>query len=52
MRIESHHARGISQQLCLALLRGLTYGLYSLYYRIEAIKSQLEVCRNIIPVII
>jgi len=42
MRIESNHARGTFQQLRLAVR--LTYKLYALYYRIEAIKSRLEVC--------
>jgi hypothetical protein len=44
MRVESNHARGTFQQLRLALLCGLTCRLYSLYYRIEAIKSEIEVC--------
>lgn len=52
MRVESHDAKGISQQLFLALLRGLAYRLYSLYYQIKSIKSQLEVCCDTIPVII
>jgi hypothetical protein len=43
MRVESNHARGTFQQLRLAFLRGLTCRLYSLYYRIEDIKSKLEV---------
>jgi hypothetical protein len=43
MRVESNHARGSFQQLRLALLCGLTCRLYSLYFRIEAIKSKLEV---------
>jgi hypothetical protein len=42
MRIKSNHARGTFQQLRLAVR--LTYRLYALYYRIEAIKSMLEVC--------
>ncbi|SRR5216683_4260903 len=42
MRIESNHARRTFQQLRLAVR--LTYKLYALYYRIEAIKSRLEVC--------
>ena len=44
MRMESNHARGIFQQLRLAVQRGLTCNLFSLYYRIEALKSRLEVC--------
>jgi hypothetical protein len=42
MRIESNQARWTFQQLRLAVR--LTYRLYALYYRIEAIKSMLEVC--------
>jgi len=42
MRIESNQARGTFQQLRLAVR--LSYSLYTLYYRIEAIKSMLEVC--------
>ena len=43
MRTESNLSRGIFQQLHIALLGGLTYKLLSLYYQIEAIKSELEV---------
>jgi len=43
MRLESNHSRGIFQQLYIALLGGLTCKLLSLYYRIEAVKSGLEV---------
>ena len=43
MRVESNYAPGIFQQLHLALLRGLTYRLYSLRHRVEVIKSKLEV---------
>jgi hypothetical protein len=50
MRIESNHARGTFQQLRVALLRGLTCKLYSLYGRIESIKSELEVHRVILLV--
>ena len=46
MRIESNQARGTFQQLRLAVR--VTYRLYALYYRIEAIKSRLEVCFIII----
>jgi len=42
MRVESNRARGTSQQFCLAVCCGLTCRLYALYYRIEAIKSTLE----------
>ena len=44
MRVESNRAPGIFNQLRVALLHGLTYKLFSLYYKIEAIKSELEVC--------
>lgn len=43
MRTESNHSRGILQQLHIALLGGLTCKLLSLYYQIEAFKSELEV---------
>ena len=43
MRLESDHAQGTFNQLRVALLHGLTFKLYSLYYRIEAIRSELEV---------
>ena len=43
MRVESNHAQGTFNQLRVSLLHGLTYRLYSLYYQIEAIKSELEV---------
>jgi len=43
MRVESNRAPGTFNQLRIALLHGLTYKLFSLYYQIEAIKSQLEV---------
>jgi len=42
MRMESNHARGIFQQLRLAVQHGLTCKLFALYYRIEALKSRLE----------
>jgi len=45
MRVESNRAPGTLNQLRVALLHGLTYKLLSLYYQIEAIKSELEVCR-------
>lgn len=44
MRTESNHARGTFQQLRVALLGGLTCKLLSLYYQVESIKSELEVC--------
>ena len=43
MRVESNRAHGTFNQLRVALLHGLTYKLFSLYYKIEAIKSELEV---------
>ena len=48
MRVESNYAPGIFQQLRLVLLRGHTCRLYSLYYRVEAIKSMLEVRATIL----
>ena len=42
MRIKSNGARGTFRQLRLAVR--LTHRLYALRYRIEAIKSKLEVC--------
>ena len=45
MRVESNLARGPFQQLRLAIQRGLTCRLYALYYRIEGMKSKLEVCQ-------
>ena len=44
MRMESNHAQCIFRQLQLAVQRGLTRKLFALYYRIEALKSRLEVC--------
>jgi hypothetical protein len=43
MRTRSNLFRGLFQQLRIALLDGLTCKLLSLYYQIEAIKSELEV---------
>ena len=43
MRVKSNSAPGTFNQLRVALLHGLTYKLFSLYYQIEAIKSELEV---------
>jgi len=43
MRVESNRAPETLNQLRVALLHGLTYKLLSLYYQIEAIKSELEV---------
>ena len=43
MRVESNRAPEIFNQLRVALLHGLTHKLFSLYYKIEAIKSELEV---------
>jgi len=43
MRVESNRAPGTLNQLRVAFLHGLTYKLFSLYYQIEAIKSELEV---------
>ena len=46
MRLQSNHARWLFQQLRLAIQRGLTCRLYVLYYRIECIKSELEVSQT------
>src|SRR5713101_10203076 len=46
MRLQSNHARGPFQQLHLAIRRGLTCRLYVLYYRIEGIRSKLEVSQT------
>lgn len=43
MRVESNSAPGTFSQLRVALLHDLTYKLFSLYYQIKAIKSELEV---------
>ena len=43
MRAESNSAPGTFDQLRVALVHGLTYKLFCLYYQIEAIKSKLEV---------
>ncbi|KAH9983547.1 hypothetical protein BJV74DRAFT_615233 [Russula compacta] len=42
MRTESHRSPGISQQLFLAIRRGITCKLYVLYLRIEAAKVEIE----------
>jgi hypothetical protein len=44
MRMEINHSHGTLQQLRIGLWRGLTWKLPSLYRRIKAIKSELEVC--------
>ena len=44
MRTESNHARGTFRQLRITIMGGLTCKLLSLYYQIESIKSELEVC--------
>ena len=43
MRTESNLARGVFPQLRIALLHGLTWKLFALYYEIETIKAELEV---------
>jgi len=42
MRAESNRSPGCFQQLCLLLLSGLTWRLYSLKLRIEAVKREVE----------
>ena len=44
MRTESNHSRGTFQQLRITLMGGLACKLLSLYYQIDSIKSELEVC--------
>ena len=46
IRMESHRATGILRQLQLAVQYGLTYRLYTLSLRVEAIKIKIEVCWN------
>src|SRR6266566_8378803 len=46
IRMESHRAPGILQQLRLAVWYGLTCKLYLLSLRVEAIKIKIEVCWN------
>ncbi len=41
--MESNHTLGTFQQLRLAVHHGLTCKLFALYYRIEGVKSRLEV---------
>jgi hypothetical protein len=47
MRAESNHSPGFLQQLCLLFLSGLTWRLYSLKSRIQAVKREVEVCRTL-----
>ena len=44
IRMESHRAPGILRQLWLAVWYGLTFKLYTLLSRVEAIKIKIEVC--------
>ena len=44
IRMESHRAPGVLQQLRLAVWYGLTCRLYTLSSRVEAIKIKIEVC--------
>ena len=44
IRVESHRAPGILQQLWLAVWYGRTCRLYALSSRVEAIKIKIEVC--------
>ena len=43
IRMESHRAPGILQQLRLAVQYGLTYKLYTLSSRVVAIKVEIKV---------
>ena len=44
MRMEINHAHGTFQQLRIGVWCGLTWKLVPLHHRIEAMKSELEVC--------
>jgi hypothetical protein len=46
IRMESHRAPGILQQLWLTVWYGRTWRLYTLSSRVEAIKIRIEVCWN------
>jgi hypothetical protein len=46
IRMESHRAPGILRQLWLAVWYGLSWRLYVLSSRVEAIKIKIEVCWN------
>jgi len=46
MRVESHRSPAIYQQLLRAIRSGLTYRLYALSLRIEAIKVKLELAMD------
>jgi hypothetical protein len=52
IRIESHRAPGILLQLRLAVWHGLTCRLYTLSLRVEAIKTKIEVCWNVLLLLI
>jgi hypothetical protein len=43
MRTESHRSPGFIQQFCLLFLCGLTWRLYDLKSRVEAIRRKIEV---------
>ena len=46
MRAESNRSPGFFQQLCLLFLSGLTWRLYNLKWRIQAVKREVEVRRT------
>ena len=46
IRMESHRAPGMLRQLWLAVWYGLTWKLYTLSLRVEAIKIDIEVYWN------
>ncbi len=48
IRMESHRAPGILQQLRLAVRYGLTCKLYTLSSRVDAVKVKIEVCWNVL----
>lgn len=45
MRTESHRSPGLFQQLCRLFLFGLTWRLYDLKWRIDALRRSIEVGR-------
>ncbi|KAI0284475.1 hypothetical protein BC826DRAFT_155937 [Russula brevipes] len=47
MRMESNRSWGTFQQLRVAIRRGLTCRLYTLYYRIESTKLRLELAVDV-----
>ncbi|KAI0000976.1 hypothetical protein BJV77DRAFT_1155463 [Russula vinacea] len=46
LRTESHHSPGIFQQLCRLFLFGLTWRLYDLKRRIDAVRRSIELAEG------